>query len=275
VSSRGRPYHRHRLLPGELAGPDPLDGPVALQPLPHPGRRRVLKGVALATVPLLLVALAWCYRPKPPVFEHLALVGPRSPVCVRMAIVNDVSGSMQDFAQARERALARLLPWAAAQLRDDDQLAVVDMAENAATKIAPTAIAQVRGGIVSGSAATHDGRYTWLDPVLNQIRGWGPTNCDTGLVLISDAQLVRSARSDQDYTPLPASSGEGRSLELGNHLHSLQLLVPSHDIKVPGTWVTAFPEAMPWFFDGLDETETDEALAHATARLTGQTVAVR
>ena len=255
---------RRRGLPslrpgGSLAGPGSLVGQTV------PWDRRL----ALLLVPLLLLPLLlWARDDEQTGLDHWVLAGPRGPSCLRLTLANDVSGSMSEYAAAREGALATLLAWLPRNLRADDELAVVDFAQAAATVLEPTPASRLVGRAPGGAGAS-DGTYTWLAPVLNEMDGWDSSRCDVALVLLSDAQLVVSARG-AEAEPLPFTPGQGRELMRRHDIHDVRLLVPDPSIKVPQIWTEGFPEAQPHRFHGLDRDETAKAVAGAIADLTGQ-----
>ncbi|TFV66835.1 VWA domain-containing protein [Blastococcus sp. CT_GayMR20] len=190
--------------------------------------------------------------------DEVALAGPRGSACLRLVVGNDVSGSMSDFADARESALRDFLSWAPRNLRDDDELGVVDFAGAAAWTRQPTPVAEpaVRGA----AADVYQGDQTLLAPVLALAQALPPSHCRTALLLFSDAQLA----------DLPQAEQEGRAAVQAAGVHDVVLLVPGEDIDVPEAWGTSFPAAEPRYFDGLDADETGLTVASVVAELTGQ-----
>lgn len=255
-------------MSGILRDGAPLAGPAGL--VEPPGRYRFLLLPLLALAGLF--ALWWFWpagKAAPPAaaaaaspagLAHRALAGPRGPSCIRLVVGLDVSGSMQAYAGARDAALAQLIDWSRANLRPDDELAVVDFAADSVARIGPTRRDKLTG--VGSAAGANDGTYTNLLPALNAIDGFPAGRCDTELVLISDAQLA-------DLPLGPAAAG---NLLRGHHIHDVRLLVPGEDIDVPQQWVVDFPEAYPDRFDGTDPDATALAFGQAIAGFTGQTL---
>jgi hypothetical protein len=271
------PRYAGLATPGGLAGP--ID-PVARR------RRRIAGPLALLAVPLLLLLLLLAFWPEdddePPTaagsgapgVAGIVLAGPRPPNCLRLVLANDVSGSMSDYAVAREQAMTALLNWLPKNLRSDDEIAVIDFAETAATKMPPTKVSTLDSGHTLASGGAMDGSYTWFTPVLTQMDSWPKTNCDIALVLLSDAQIVLSAENDNP-TSLPADADAGRQLAQEHNIHDVRLLVPDPAIEVPPYWEGVFPAAAPLRFNGLDADETATAVASTTAELTNQSLVNR
>jgi von Willebrand factor type A domain len=243
-----------------LAGPSPLAD--------TPGRYRFL------LLPLLLLIigglLAWRLwpEPTPPAaaaspptqLKDRVLTGARGPSCIRLVVGLDVSGSMREFATARDTALAQLITWSKKYLRPDDELAVVDFAADAAVRTPPTTRDRLSG--VGVEAGANDGRYTNLEPALSAVDGFRTGRCDTELVLISDAQLA----------DLPLTPADGKELQLRHRIHDVRLLVPGDNVDVPQAWTLGFPEAPPARFDGTDPDATAIAFGQAIAGFTGQSL---
>jgi hypothetical protein len=226
--------------------------------------------LALLAVPLLLLLLLAPWRQDdPPDVAAWALDGPREPQCLRLVLANDVSGSMNDYAVAREQALTALLDWLPKNLKSDDELAVVEFAETAVTKLPPATVGTLVPGQGQAGGVVADGMYTWAAPVLAQVDSWPASSCDVALVLLSDAQLVLSAENGIP-TELPSDPDGGRRLALAHRIHNIRLLVPDPDITVPSAWQAGFPAAAPQRFDGLDADQTAKSIALAIAGLTGQ-----
>jgi hypothetical protein len=226
----------------------------------HPGRWLV----ALAAVALLgAAALWWDGRRGADSIDGVFLTGPRQSYCLRMVVGNDVSGSMTDFAAARESALSDFLGWAPDNLRPNDEVGVIDFAGAASWTRVPTPIGS---SAVRGPARdVYVGDQTLLMPVLDRVAELPSSPCHTVLVLFSDAQL----------SDLPPTEEEGRSVLQAAGLDGVVLLVPGDDIDVPDVWTTVFPAAEPQSFDGLDADETGLTVASVVAELTGQDLAER
>lgn len=128
-------------------------------------RRLLAVLLLLAAVPVLL---AWALTDLSEPERLLAdrpLVGSRGPSCLRLVIANDVSGSMSDFAGARDAALHQLVDWAPRNLRPDDELSIVDFAADAAVRL-PVSPVRTIGPAAASPAVVHDGSETLLAPVL-------------------------------------------------------------------------------------------------------------
>lgn len=260
--------------PGGLASP--VD-PVARR------RRRIAGLLTLLALPLLLLLFVfWPDEDENPTaaagpgapsgVSGLILDGPRGPNCLRLVLANDVSGSMSNYAMAREHALTALLDWLPKNLRSDDEIAVMDFADTAAAKMPPAKVSTLLSGYAMTSGGAMDGGDTLFAPVLTQMDSWPKTNCDIALVLLSDAQFVLSTDPPMS---MPADADGGRKLAQEHHIHDVQLLVPDPNIDVPSDWENAFPTAAPLRFNGLDSHETSKAVASAIAGLTNQSLVHR
>ncbi len=190
-----------------------------------------------------------------------ALEGPRGHVCLRLAIGMDVSGSMADFSHARDSALDQLQQWARRPntLRADDEIAIVDFAFEAKTRLPPTPVAD---SSVTAQQPVDDGNATLVRPMLEAVAALPVSSpaCDTVLILLSDAQV----------SDLPGTPAEGAEMLRNSGVHDVRLLVPGEAIEVPNVWTRAFPGAPPLRFDGLDGEETALTIGKTIAELTRQ-----
>ncbi|WP_035858794.1 VWA domain-containing protein [Cryptosporangium arvum] len=216
----------------------------------------------LLLLPLLWLLFTNCQRQEDPApvsgeLGGYALEGKRGKECLRLTLMVDSSGSMQDYAGARDAALARLVPWLATNLRDTDQLSVVDFAETATVRLPPTTAKSAGAPAATGVA---DGGGTLLEPALAQVDAFRRTRCETALLLLSDAQV----------TDIPTSEPAARALLRKHRISDVKLLVPGQGIEVPDSWLTAFPDAQPRKFDGYDPDATAVAIGRTVAELTGQ-----
>lgn len=193
--------------------------------------------------------------------DEAGLFGSRGPACLRLVIGVDDSGSMRDFATARDAALSALFRWVPGRLRHDDEIAVLDFALQTAVRIPATPLASL--GAVPAAPAVLDGQDTLVGPVAGALDAMAPTSCDVALVLLSDAQIA----------DLPGDDTAGLRFQRAHGLHDIRLLAPGKSVQVPPQWSAAFPEAPPRYFDGLDEEATALAVAQTIADLTGQRLA--
>ncbi len=219
--------------------------------------------LAKSLIALLLVALVagllWWKLWRPPrSLDDVFLTGPRGPVCLRLLAVSDRSGSMSDFAPARERAVQRFLGWAQANLRPDDEVGVLEFASEAAWSRVPTPVSA--GVAAYRNSDSNVGGGTELAPVVGALKALPRSQCDTAVVLLSDAQI----------NGLPADETAARGLLQDLDVHDLALLVPDRRIQVYPGWLQLFPYATPEAFDGLDDAQTGVVLAQQVALLTGQ-----
>ncbi|NJP33758.1 hypothetical protein [Micromonospora thermarum] len=246
---------------GRLRPGPPLVRGTGLRPA-HGVARRLVPLLLLVVAPLVLLGWLAVHTVREQVeqsgrIEEYQLVGPRGPACLRMVIVVDISGSMLDFAVPRDRALERLFTWLSANLRTEDELAVVDFAAEAATRVPAT---DYRAARLPGPTGAADGNDTLLLPPIAEVARLGATDCDVELMFISDALI----------TDLPATANDGRRLLTTAGVHGIHLLVPGEDMEISDQWQVAFPAAPPIRFDGDDADDTALALGRAVAAVTGQ-----
>jgi hypothetical protein len=230
---------------------------------------------AVPLILALLIAAGWyhyhsSHNPaRPDRLSGYHLGGTRDDLnCLRLVIAVDVSGSMRDFAVPRDDALVQLFAWVKGtpttrNLQVDDQVAIVDFAAVALTRMVPVTVGDL--GTLPGATGAKDGEYTYFTPILDRIAAFPNTTCDTDLVLISDAQLE----------DLPSDSAAGQALMRRYAIDKVRLLVPGAAIKVPAQWQESFPSARPSVFDGTDAKSTGLAFGHTIANLTGQTLVPR
>ena len=185
------------------------------------------------------------------------LVGARGPGCVRLVVAPDLSDSMSDYSQAREAALQELLPWARTQLRDDDELEIINWAGTAATVLPPTAMKDYASMYIAQASVAGG---TALGPVVDTIAAQEASTCRTHLVLVSDGEIA-----DLSYAA-------DRDLLAAARVEQVSLLMPSPSMDPPGEFTAAFPYASTLSFDGMDPDATGLAFAEAVAMSTGQEV---
>lgn len=230
---------------------------------PMSGDRRRTRSILLLLL-MLLAALGGCHAlfggdKRPPSLPGYRAAGARDEVnCLRIVVADDVSGSMTDFAAARDTALGVLFTWLKRNLQADDQVAIIDFAAVANVQMPPTPVSRL--GALPAVVGTRDGTYTYFRPVLADIAGFPPTSCDTALLLVSDAQLI----------DLPATRADGVRLLRADRVDRIRLLVPGQGVTVGSTWAEGFPAAVPLVFNGLDQQATGLALGTTIVGLTGQ-----
>jgi hypothetical protein len=244
-----------------IGGGERLSSPSRLR---DAGRRPTWPAVLVGMLMLVALPLWWMNGHRgASSLRDVALEGPRGPVCLRMVVANDVSGSMVAFTQARENALGQFVSWAQANLRGDDELGVLDFAGGASWTRRPAAIGQVASAVAgTGAASNPNPSSTALQPVLDATAALPPTTCDTVLVLLSDGV----------YQDLPPDADAGLASLRAAGVHDLALLVPSGDIEIPREWTAAFPATRPRVFDGLNADASGLAYGAMIADLTGQTL---
>lgn len=225
---------------------------------------RALQRLALPLIVVAaLVALIALVPPRTGLPE-LSMIGTRGPVCERVVLVVDQSGSMADIAGPRDAATGELLAWLPRNLRPDDELAIVDFASTARTRLPATRIADLGPGQAPAPVTVGQTGYTNLGPALSDVAALVPTSCDVDVLLLSDGQ----------FADLPTSPGQGRALLLGAGVHDFHLLVPTeNDQDPPAEWPLAFDGTIPAHFDGDDAEASALVVAEAVASCTGQTLA--
>lgn len=196
----------------------------------------------------------------PPTLSSLTLRGARSAAAVRLVIANDVSGSMSEFAAAREAAIDALVAWAPANLRPTDEIGVIEFAEEARWTLRPATVHHLAlMGAVRESTGLAGGG-TALLPVVDRV-------CNLGA---HPGRLSVWLLSDGEYPDYPSSVEAGRRLLQDAGVDSLPLLIPSRAAHAPTEWRDTFPDEASLSFDGLDPEATALAFALALAGVTGQ-----
>lgn len=242
------------MLPGRLA-PSKLIGPAEAtrRRRPRPWALALIAALLLGT--LLLGGRPWEPLMRPEQLTQTALVGPRTPGCIRLMAALDNSGSMSGFAEPRDNALRQLLGWVPKNLRAEDQVGVIVFAGTAATALAPTSAAHPENlGPVSISM-----QGTSLAPVLAAMRALPHSKCRTALLIIGDGQFFDLPRGPAKAQQQLTEAGVDR----------LALLVPGHAF-VGLRWRLLYPEAAPVRFDGNDGNDTAVTIAQQVANLTDQ-----
>jgi hypothetical protein len=234
--------------------------------LRDPGSGRL--GAALAGFVLLLLG-ALALVVIPPIADRaeaqndltrLVLVGARNLTCQRVVVLLDQSGSMTEYAQVRDDAMATLAAWAPENLRADDQLAVVRWADTATIDVPPTEV----GSLTPSSLAVGTGDVgggTSLDPSIEQVASMGETSCRTSLVYVSDGQIAETSAARLE--PAIRASGIDR----------IGLILPN-STSAPEYWLGLFPYSDVFHADPDDPRQTARALGEAMATATGQQLEV-
>lgn len=183
------------------------------------------------------------------------LEGDRGPGCVRLVIAADASGSMEQLAEPRRRAVQQLLAWAPDNLRPDDELAVIEFAGDAAVQRRPSPIGVQE--LPSDIHPSTDG--TRLTPVLDAVGGFEHSPCRTSLLLLSDGRM----------SDLPDSEATATRELTRRGVHRIDLIVPGQ-VEVQPDWTRYYPTAPPDFFDGNDPDDTAVTIARHVAGSAGQ-----
>lgn len=194
--------------------------------------------------------------------DNLVLAGPRNLTCQRVVILLDVSGSMTEYASVREDAMSNLAVWAPANLRADDELAVVRWADTAAIDAGPTdADSLTASTFTAGSEDVGGG--TEILPSIEAVASMPRSSCRTSLVFISDGELSTAA----DQSRLDEAIREGE-------IDRVSLVLPNGG-TTPEYWMQVFPYSQTFYADPDDPTQTARALGQAIAAATGQQLELR
>lgn len=211
--------------------------------------------VAALLIPFLLLRGASSHS-GPQTLSQYRLVGARGPVCLRMILAEDVSGSMTAYSSARSAALADIRTWSAKNLRRGDQVGVIDFAGNAVWQSQPTSVDALPGA----SSGQLDANGTSIMPVLGLVGALPQSSCDTALTFLSDGLM----------SDLPTTSKAGLTDLSREHIHDLFWLVPGRSIPISDTWTHAFPVAPPVRFNGLDPAATGLTFGRVISAVTRQ-----
>lgn len=209
----------------------------------------------LAPLVLLPIGLGAAWLLGPQKLEDTALTGARGPECVRLVIAADVSGSMANLAVPRDRAIEQLLAWVPANLRRDDEIAVINFAQTATVVIPPTPI----GTTTSRAHAAVTADSTELTPLMTQLSSLEPTRCQTSLLMMGDGQ----------FADLPPDETQGRAQLAAAGIDTMTLLVPGRT-DTPQNWSQLYPYAPPTTFDGTNPDATALTIGRHVATLTTQ-----
>lgn len=212
----------------------------------------------LAPLVAVLLLLWWLWPKPADTLTQLHLSGARSPACVRLVILPDRSGSMEEFAAARDGAFAQLIPWATANLRADDELAVIDWAASAAVAAGPARVDQVADGSLPSVAVETDG--TDLTRAVDAVVAMPGTTCRTALVFLTDTAV--SPVADQTIRSLVDAT-----------VTSVTVVLPD-GASVTSEWTNAMPFSRTVTSNARDADATARALGQAVAFATDQQLSV-
>lgn len=205
---------------------------------------------ALATA-LALAAGALRHDEPPTSLSGAQLDGDRGAGCVRLALLADGSGSMADYAQARNTAVQEVLRWAPGNLRGNDQLTVVEFAGSAATTLPTVDVADAASARLTPPAALTDGSE--LTTALDQLAAQSPSPCRTVAVVISDGLVNETDRAFVEAAVTRAG------------IDRVVLLLPARELGVPDAWRAVLPAAEVASTDAGDPDATALALGRVLA----------
>lgn len=211
-----------------------------------------------ALLPLLLIAgfIAFLvFTQRPTSLADYALVGARSPACVRTVVLRDQSGSMSGFEAARESAMQQLIEWSTAPdtLRPDDELAIIDFADNGVVAL-PTATVESLGTTIPGDQSASGG--TELGAGILAMKTLPTTECTTSLIVLSDGFI-------------PPLSGEAENELTAQGITHVALVLPAAG-GAPAEWRSEFPYAIVVAASASDADQTAQAVGEALAVSVGQ-----
>ena len=176
----------------------------------------------------------------------------------RLVVVMDVSGSMRQYAPAREQALADLVSWGAQTMRPTDSLSVFAFATEGQCLLSETTIADLSNRQFRLRALQSLGGGTSVGavlPILSAELGPEPhilaVITDTGITAIS-RQTIQQTASSLGFTSVTAISPKG------THPHP--------------NWQAAFPMSRYETASPDDADAIGLALARTIASATGQQV---
>jgi von Willebrand factor type A domain len=210
----------------------------------------LLLAAALASA-LALAAGTLRHGDAPTSLSGAQLDGDRGAGCVRLALVADDSGSMDQYAEARRAAVREVLRWAPGNLRGDDQLTVVEFAGSAATTLPTVDIAGAASARLATPPPLDDGSA--LTTALDQLAAQEPSPCDTVAVVVSDGLVDETDPSALDEAVTRAG------------VDRMVLLLPSRDLGVPAPWRAVLPSAQVARTDAGDPRAIALALGRALA----------
>lgn len=234
--------------------------------LAAPGAGRIATAVCavvLALIAVAVAAMAAVAQDQSAAKDDLSrqvLAGPRNLTCQRIVILLDQSGSMSDYAAVRSDAIATLAEWSPANLRGDDELAVISWADQAAFDASPTAVGALTPSTFD-AVGSDVGGGTDVLPAVELVAASGPTGCRTSLVFISDGDISGADQTRVDAALLAAG------------VDRVSLVLPNAT-AAPQYWVQVFPYSDTFHADASDPDQTARALGQAIAAATGQQLEV-
>ncbi len=225
--------------------------------LPAGSRRRLwLLLAALLTLLLTAVRCAQAGAGTPTSLADARLVGPRGPGCIRLALLADESGSMARYTTPRAAAVEEVLHWAPANLRPDDELAVIDWGGTAAAGLPTTPTARLPAAGLTQPAIDPTGSA--LTTAVTALAGQPASRCRTLAAVISDG-LIAETDPAAMLTSLQHAD-----------VDQIRLLRPSPKLPTPDRWTRILPYAPSTAFHGRDPTNTALTFGKLLATATGQ-----
>lgn len=188
------------------------------------------------------------------------------PPC-RILVHEDLSGSMDAVAAAREIVLTELLSWLSAQLRPWDEVGVTSFGGDACVRLEPTPADRelVLADAALASYCTLLGS-TW--DLVDVFAPYTPRAGDDGAVL-GTPRTVSVLVSDGYIADLGAAGSRARSTAVG--VDAVGLLLPDgRDRAAPRCWTHAYPDGAVLAVDPHDAGRLAGALAELIAELTGR-----
>jgi len=243
-------------MKSQLRTPQPLLPLASLRAAASDNPKRWPWALAALMLIAALVSFFWTSLSAPSSLDDVALVGERSPGCMRVVVASDQSGSMTEFSAPREQALGQFLQWAPDNLRSDDEIVVLSFTDYIQMVVDPVAVT-ARPAV--GSLAM-GGTDTLIQPVISGIAQLPPTTCRVELILLSDG-LVSDLESDSERARVQLRDAG---------ITDVFLLVPGENIELDAAWEQTYPYAKPTRFDGTDPAETGLVFGEVMATVTGQ-----
>ncbi|WP_409046942.1 vWA domain-containing protein [Microbacterium sp. HA-8] len=221
--------------------------------------RRKYWWLLLLLLGLGAVLLGLLPHPRSDDLADLTLTGMRGPACVRIVVAPDVSGSMTQFEQVRTTALAEVARWAPANLRDDDEFAVIVWDDGATVALAPIPLSA--GANLPTSLGQPGSGGSDIGPAVDLLPALPTTPCRSAIVAISDG-IIGTDTSGIEET-LRASGFDRVAIILPN------------GSSAPATWMDVFPYSLQFHADPQSTAQTGRAVAEAIAATTDQLLVER